>query len=206
MRKHSGLTLLELLVALGLIALMAALGWRGLDAMLRTHEHTKAASRWWQDWQTALAQWRVDLDAMLEPADDGAAAPVWSTDAGTVRLLRRAPRAPGLPGGWLVVAWAATDDGTRWSRWQSPVLADAASVARWWDAAPQRVRAEGVRTVAITDWQVLTWREGAWQPANTTQPPAAVRLVLSPAAGAGSGASGPLTLDWVSARVAGGKQ
>jgi prepilin-type N-terminal cleavage/methylation domain-containing protein len=37
-RRTPGFTLLELLVAIGLLALVAVMSWRGLDAILRTHD------------------------------------------------------------------------------------------------------------------------------------------------------------------------
>lgn len=206
LRRRRGFTLIELLVALTVMALLAVMGWRGIDAMLRTREGVERTSQALLGWQTALAQWQADLDAWTGPAGDGddASVPRWSAGAQTVRLLRRAAEGSGAPPGWHVVAWAATDGGTRWSRWQSPHLTDRAQLDVFWTAAPQRVRDEGVRTVAIAGWTLQVWAEGAWRPAVDDAPPAAIRLTLAPPPAAPPG--GPLSVDWVAPWVAGGKR
>lgn len=195
-----GFTLIELLVALGVMAVMALLGWQSLDALLRTRDQVNAATAQSLGWQTALAQWQTDLDSMAHRGDAPDAAPSWSADSGLVRLLRRAPDG----NGWIVVAWSMTDGGTRWSRWQSPVVRDREQAAVAWTVAGQRLQAEGVRTVAATGWSVQTWAENGWQDGAGLELPSAVRLRLAP--GPDSGWSGAITVDWVSAAVAGGKR
>ncbi|MFN3611771.1 type II secretion system protein J [Tepidimonas sp.] len=201
MRRARGLTLIELLTALAVLALLATLGWRALDGLLRVREATEARSAAQLGWADVLAQWQLDLDQMVAPAA-GAIDPLlaWSRQGGTVRLLRHATDGAG----WQVVAWAAVDDGRRWARWASAPLTTRDALAQAWAQAPQRVRAQGVRTVAIAAADVQVWDGAQWSPTGAEgTPPAAVRLVLVPAAG--TGFEGALTLDWASARVAGGK-
>lgn len=195
-----GFTLIELLVALALMAVMAMLGWRALDTMLRTREQVNAATTLSAGWQTALAQWQTDLDALADDVAPPNAMTVWSAEDGLVRLLRRAPHS----GGWVVVAWGATDEGTRWARWQSPLARDREQVSVAWTVAAQRVQTEGVRTVGLAGWTVQTWNGNGWQDSTGTERPTAVRLRLQPAPS--SGWSGPIILDWVSPSVAGGKR
>lgn len=201
MRRARGLTLIELLTALAVLALLATLGWRALDGLLRVREATEARSAAQLGWADVLAQWQLDLDQMVMPVDGAIdPPPAWSLQGGTVRLLRHAADSAG----WQVVAWAAVDGGGRWARWQSPPLATREALAQAWVQAPQRVRAEGVRTVAIASAEIRVWDGAQWNADGAEGvPPAAVRLVLVPAAGAGF--DGALTLDWASARVAGGK-
>lgn len=201
MRRTRGLTLIELLTALAVLALLATLGWRALDGLLRVREATEARSAAQLGWADVLAQWQLDLDQMVMPVDGAIdPPPAWSQQGGTVRLLRHA--ADGT--GWQVVAWAAVDGGGRWARWQSPLLTTRDAIAQAWAQAPQRVRTDGVRTVMIATAEVRVWDGAQWSAAGAEgMPPAAVRLVLVPAAGAGF--EGALTLDWASARVAGGK-
>lgn len=203
--RHGGFTLLELLVALSVLALLALLSWRGIDALLRTRQTVEHTSQALLGWQTALAQWQTDLDAWAAAFDEGTdGVPRWSVAADTVRLVRRAPVADHDVSGWTVVAWAATDGGTRWSRWQSPPVADRGQLALLWQTAPQRVHTEGVRTVAISAWVLQVWRDGVWQAATGDAAPAAARLMLTPAPA--QPLTGPLSVAWVAPWVAGGKQ
>src|SRR5207244_792790 len=57
MRRLHGFTLVELLVALFVLALLASLSWRGLDSMIRTREQTEARADEILTLQTGLAQW-----------------------------------------------------------------------------------------------------------------------------------------------------
>ena len=86
--RQSGFTLIELMVAIGILALVALLSWRGLDAMVRAQQGTQSRSDQIAVVQTALAQWRVDLDAMLPSA--GSRQPVLDWDGQTLRVLRLA--------------------------------------------------------------------------------------------------------------------
>ncbi len=101
-----GFTLIEVMVALGILALVAVLSWRGLDAMSRVRQSTSQTSTHMLTLQTALAQWRTDLDAALPDAgaapDKAGATTSASTldwDGNTLRVLRRASNATALPTG-----------------------------------------------------------------------------------------------------------
>ena len=64
-RSHRGFTLVELLVAIAVMALMAILSWRGLDGMSRAQTQTLARSDEVLVLQAGLAQWKSDLDATV---------------------------------------------------------------------------------------------------------------------------------------------
>ena len=64
--RHGGFTLIELLVALSIMALMALMSWRGLDAMLRTTQHTGTRSADVLALQAGVAQWVIDLDHLAQ--------------------------------------------------------------------------------------------------------------------------------------------
>lgn len=61
-RRHGGFTLLELLVALSIFAIMAVMAYAGLQAVLRTREHTDEAAKRLNDLQTAFMFLQSDIE------------------------------------------------------------------------------------------------------------------------------------------------
>ena len=59
--RHRGFTLLELLIAIALMALLAVLGWRGLDSVLRSRERIAANSDDLRGLSVAFSQLDEDL-------------------------------------------------------------------------------------------------------------------------------------------------
>ncbi len=60
-RRHTGFTLLELLVAIALMAILAVLSWRGLDSVLRSRTNITAASTELNSLVVAFSQMDEDL-------------------------------------------------------------------------------------------------------------------------------------------------
>ncbi len=62
--RHSpgqrGLTLIELLVAIGVLAFIAVMAWRGLDSLTRTRESLNHELEQARSLQLTLAQWQID--------------------------------------------------------------------------------------------------------------------------------------------------
>src|SRR5512133_4084623 len=115
-RRVKGFTLIELLVAISLMALMAALSWRGLDGMTRAQAQMRQHSDEVLTLQAGLAQWGADLDALA--AQPGTPSLDW--DGRALRILRRSTAEPAE--GLRVVAWSRrlVDGVGQWLRWQSP--------------------------------------------------------------------------------------
>lgn len=219
-RRHSGFTLIEVLVALTIMAVMAMLTWRGIDGMARAQESTRRYTDDVLALQAGLSQWRADLDAMMVwPVTDGS--PPYQTSASQRslswdgRLLRITRASAGEPAGGLrVVAWTRRPDG-QWLRWQSaPFLSQNAWKAAWdnaenWSHAANELAAEGtgaqaVRVANATEWQVHYFRNNAWtNPLSSGAESAAavgtlpdgVRLLINFAPG--QAINGPMVLDWV---------
>ncbi|MDO5087964.1 MAG: prepilin-type N-terminal cleavage/methylation domain-containing protein [Comamonadaceae bacterium] len=63
-RPARGFTLVEVLVALTIMAVMAGLSWRAIDGMARAQAHTRQHADGVLALQAGLAQWRADLDAL----------------------------------------------------------------------------------------------------------------------------------------------
>lgn len=219
-RRPSGFTLIEVLVALTIMAVMAMLTWRGIDGMARAQESTRRYTDDVLALQAGLSQWRADLDAMMVwPVTDGS--PPYQTSASQRslswdgRLLRITRASAGEPAGGLrVVAWTRRPDG-QWLRWQSaPFLSQNAWKAAWdnaenWSHAANELAAEGtgaqaVRVANATEWQVHYFRNNAWtNPLSSGAESAAavgtlpdgVRLLINFAPG--QAINGPMVLDWV---------
>jgi general secretion pathway protein J len=152
-RRSAGFTLVEVLVALMAMALMAGLGWRGIDGLLRAREASQTRVDQMAVMHTALSQWQSDLDAMAGPTTTtGVSSLDW--DGRVLRILRRAsvPQLDGSDAGLWVVSWTVrtlTPDETEhlglprqhppagWVRTQSPAAHDRATLLRYWSEALQ---------------------------------------------------------------------
>jgi len=219
--KERGFTLVELLVALSVMALLAMLSWRGLDGMTRAQEQTRQRADEILALQAGLGQWKADLDALVHLPQSSAIE--WDGRGLTMTRLSSDPQAPGP----LVVAWTRRNvDGTdQWLRWQSPPVRNRGELAQAWAQAALWAQNPGEeqrrREVAVTplaDWSLYYYRDGAWtNPQSSsaatassttgvvldTAIPDGVRLVLTLPPGQAMG--GVLTQDWVRPAVGGGK-
>ena len=176
---HGGFTLIELLVALSIMALMALMSWRGLDAMLRTAQHTRTRSADLLALQAGVAQWVTDLDHLAQTPY--AHAVDW--DGRVLRVLRTSP--VGSPEALQVVAWTLRPQSgsLQWMRWQSAPARQRGELLTAWQQAATWGRATGTQAaedrgaaaeafssaVAVAParaWQLLYFRSGQWVPAQ----------------------------------------
>lgn len=217
--RVKGFTLIELLVAISLMALMAALSWRGLDGMTRAQTQMRRHSDDVLTLQAGLAQWGADLDALATQPNT----PSLDWDGRALRLLRASTAMPGE--GLRVVAWSRrTIDGAgQWLRWQSPPLTTRAELQLAWQQAAlwgqnpsDEARTREVRVAALDQWQIFYFRDNAWsnplssagasgaaQAATAALIPDGVRLELT--LSAGQAISGRVTRDWVRPTLGSGK-
>lgn len=63
--RQRGFTLVEMLVALTIFALMSVLAYRGLSSVLQTREHLTEDNRRWRDIALTLAQLEQDLNQVV---------------------------------------------------------------------------------------------------------------------------------------------
>ncbi|MHA7599440.1 PulJ/GspJ family protein [Alicycliphilus sp. T452] len=223
-KRLRGFTLVELLVAIAVMALLAIVSWRGLDGMVRSQEQTRERADAVLVLQTVMDQWGADLDALQ--AIDHTEPIAW--DGQVLRLTRRGMRQPDE--GAVVVAWALRGvDGTaHWLRWQSAPVRTRAEWSDAWDRAARwaRTPAEAERRqeavlMPLAGWQLFFYRGGAWANALSTNTagslpqspgglssaaasiPEGVRLQLTlPPGGA---LAGVITRDWANPLLGGGK-
>ncbi len=186
--RPAGFTLVELLVALGIFAIMTGFAYRGLTAMLDSREALQLESRKWRDVAVFIGRIERDLGAAL--------------------VQRRAMGASGTPQAPIssTMETAGSADGLALTRAGSPLQENTL-------AAPQRVayrlregrverlawagvdaapREEPTAVAVLSPVRSLTFRfldaGGNWRtawglPGSTEPPPAAVEMTVELASG-----------------------
>jgi general secretion pathway protein J len=204
-RGAGGFTLVEVLVAMTIMAVMAGMAWLGVDGIVRTRDASQGRLEMTSRLNTVMAQWEQDLaslqDSRILPSSilfDGA----------TLRLTRRTPE------GLQLVAWSLRQG--QWTRWTGPVETGATALQDDWLRSQQLLGNEvnQIRMMSgVSQWQLYFYRGNAWtnaqstgdtdpvtpggaaNAANAALAPTGVRLVLTFAEGSGN--VGSLTRDVV---------
>jgi general secretion pathway protein J len=230
-RPVHGFTLIEVLVALVVMSLMAVLTWQGVGGMAKASSQYRSRADDVAAIQTALLQWRTDLDQMIDasqtpPAALGGSANIAKAIEFDSRVLRVTRRYAGDE--IRVVAWGgrqvdtATGGTRRLMRWVSEPVRTRAEwqaawdqAARWGQNPTERERALETAVLSMDNWQIFYYRNDAWSNplsadgatplANTSggANPDGVRLILQLAPGQIPG--GTLSMDWVQPTRGGGK-
>ena len=103
-----GFTLVEVLVALLIMAILATMGWQGVDGMVRARDISQENAERTLRLTTVVGQWEQDLSSLYESPT----APALQFDGATMRLTRFTPE------GAQVVVWSLREG--VWRRWASP--------------------------------------------------------------------------------------
>jgi general secretion pathway protein J len=171
-----GFTLVELLVALLVMAVLTLMAWRGVDGIVRARDISQAELDRSLRLNTAIAQWDRDLLALF----DTTAVPPLSYDGATLRLVRRVDAGtigPNSGPGVQLVAWSLR--GAQWTRWAGPVVTRVADLQESWLRSQQATADAGAALVlldGVSDLQSSSFATTAGptrSPAATSAPVAA---------------------------------
>ncbi|MBV8604755.1 MAG: prepilin-type N-terminal cleavage/methylation domain-containing protein [Pelomonas sp.] len=158
-RRPRGFTLVEVLVALFVMAIMAALAWRGLDGLVRSRAIAQLQVDRTARLQAVLQQFEQDLLAV----QDSGAADAIAFDGANLRLTRR------QPGGLQAVAWTVRDG--RLYRWAGPVVQQVGALVAAAQNSVQFAPDDSQRVSAldgVADWQMYFYRGNAWTNAQSS--------------------------------------
>ncbi len=188
MRCERGLTLVELLVAIGVLAFVAVLGWRGLDSITRARASLNAELEQTRGLQLAFAQMQTDCANAVDASMLDGRSPL-AVSADRITIARRI-QPDAQPGMLELVTWRLRDGVL--TREESPPTRDLTQLDQYWQFAA----AGGARPVALRrglramDLRVWTddgrgWR--SWtQMQSQAQPAAALTsrgALMNPGAG-----------------------
>jgi general secretion pathway protein J len=182
-RRLAGFTLVEVLVALSILAVMAGMAWEGLDSVMRGRDVTAAHTEKLLRLQSVLTQWEADLTQAV----DTQAMPAISFDGANLHITRL------HEGEVRLVVWSLR--GGRLLRWSSPDTHDMEVLQDAWMRSQQLLGDEPGSLVAlqgVADWQMYffdqsssSWRNaqssGDQQQAEAPAPPASGASAPSPA-------------------------
>jgi general secretion pathway protein J len=163
--KQRGFTLVEVLVAMMIMAMLAVMAWQGVDGIVRARNYSQARLEQTLRLNTVIAQWEQDLAAVQETP----AVPGLTFDGSTARLTRRAER------GMQVVTWSlkpsanGTGGGT-WMRWASPAVRTSGELQDLWMRTQQFQGQEAgqLKTLkGINQWQMYCYW-GSWSNCQST--------------------------------------
>ena len=171
-RTAAGFTLIEVLVALMLMAVLAGMAWQGIDGIARARAAGQSRVEQTLRLNTVLAQWEQDLQSLY----DTPVVPALAFDGATLRLVRR------QAGGVQVVAWAR--HGQRWQRWGGPVVTQPTALQDSWLVSQQLLGNEPAQLSmedGLTGWQLYFFRGNTWSNAQSSADVAAARV--TPVAG-----------------------
>jgi general secretion pathway protein J len=154
-----GFTLVEVLVALLIMAILAAMGWQGVDGMIRARDISQETAERTLRLTTVVGQWEQDLASVYESNT----VPGLQFDGATMRLTRL------TPAGAQVVVWSLREG--VWRRWASPSVKRAFELQQAWLMSQQLIGNEEQQVRLLdgaSEWQVYFYRGNAWTNAQSS--------------------------------------
>ena len=161
-RRASGFTLVELLVAISILGMVAVLGWRGLDGIVRARANLTEQMEVTRGMQLAFAQMQSDSEHMADPLLVGNRQTLDSSDGRltlvrTVLLENTASRVQVISyrlidGVLLRRESAATRDLTQLDVLWKAAISDT-------DTTPPVALQSGIAAMQMLIWQNGVWRQ-----------------------------------------------
>lgn len=172
--SQRGLTLVELLVAISVLAVVAVMGWRGLDTIVRARQALNADLSQTRGMQLTFAQLENDC-ARLADRDLVAGRAVVAVQPGVLRLVRLVP-GYAQPSQVQVVTYRLTDGAL--TRRESTPTRSLEQLDALWAAAAEDTDTVNPAVVLQDQVGAMTLRLWAddnkgWRDAQSTQPGAA---------------------------------
>jgi general secretion pathway protein J len=140
LRRTSGFTLIEVMVALLIMAILAALAFRGIDALTRAKTAALAATDRTLKLNTGMSQFDYDVSQIV----DSKVLPkplMW--DGASLRFARR------TPDGIQLVMWTLQD--RRWQRWASGATTHVSELTNAWMQTQQWDAISGSAVTVLSD-------------------------------------------------------
>jgi len=154
--RPSGFTLVEVMVALVIMAVLSALAMRGMDALMRAKDAALASTDRTLKLNTGMSQFEYDMSMVV---DSKVLPKAIMFDGATLRIARRTPQ------GIELVLWTLQDH--RWQRWASaPAIHLSELTDAWMRSQQWGAVSGGALTVLdnVDDFQVYVCNPAA---ANT---------------------------------------
>lgn len=164
-RASCGFTLIEVLVAMVVMALLAVMAWQGMDGIMRARDSSQTRLDQTLRTNTILAQWEQDLSSL----QDSQTVPALSFDGITLRLIRRTEQ------GLQLVAWSLRPSEQpgqqQLLRWTSTPVQSVKDLQDVWIRSQQFVGTEPgqLRTLTgLAQWQIYFYRNNSWSNAQSS--------------------------------------
>lgn len=194
--KSAGFTLVEMLVAIAILAIIAVLGWRGLDSIVRTRDAVGGEIAFQRGLQAAFVQIEADLRQAARDPGTTSSLPGILFASGNIIVLRQAPRASNGSLRYQLVRYEIDNDKLirRVRNVETPNELDVVAASPDWPGAVIQVLVDGVRSATTRIWTAEGWAAPEGPAAdvlaravaladNTVPLPAAVELVLTAGGG-----------------------
>jgi general secretion pathway protein J len=158
-RTEAGFTLVEVMVALLIMAVLTTMAWQGIDGLVRARDGAQRSGEAALRLGTVMSQWEQDLSQVQQSN----AAPGLRFDGASLRLTRRGP------GGIQLVVW--TLQGGNWYRWAAPPVTRIQDLQEWWIRSQQwsTIQGDALKMLEqVESQQIYFFRGNSWSNAQST--------------------------------------